>query len=211
MTFLDLSSEHITANDVDMETVLVDGNEALRIVLSNPDFVSQEPTVFDEPTYATINNINFHNGTIEVQVMSRLIPGAPAYVRGFIGLAFRISENNTNYESFYIRPTNSRFPLQLRRNRSAQYYAYPDYKFDRLRREEPEMYETYVNLELDKWIDLKIEVKDNTAKFYVNNAEQPTLLVNDLKLGANHQGKIGLWVDVGTEGFFRNLKITCED
>jgi hypothetical protein len=31
--------------------------------------------------------------------------------------------------------------------------------------------------------------------------------VNDLKHGANNTGSIGLWVDIGTEGFFRDFKI----
>jgi hypothetical protein len=34
------------------------------------------------------------------------------------------------------------------------------------------------------------------------------LIVNDLKHGANASGAIALWVDVGTEGYFKDLKIT---
>lgn len=61
---------------------------------------------------------------------------------------------------------------------------------------------------LDEWITLKIEVEDGRAKLYLNDNEQPVMLVNDLKLGENASGGIGLWVDVGTEGFFKNLKVT---
>jgi hypothetical protein len=32
--------------------------------------------------------------------------------------------------------------------------------------------------------------------------------VNDLKLGDNVSGAIGLWVDIGTEGYFKDIKIT---
>jgi hypothetical protein len=35
----------------------------------------------------------------------------------------------------------------------------------------------------------------------------PVLLVKDLKLGEDTEGGIGLWVEIGTEGFFKDLKI----
>jgi len=41
----------------------------------------------------------------------------------------------------------------------------------------------------------------------VNDNKQPSLIVNDLKYGTNSPGAIGLWVDVGTEGFFSDLKV----
>jgi hypothetical protein len=60
---------------------------------------------------------------------------------------------------------------------------------------------------LDEWINLKIEVQGDKAKLYLNESSQPVLVVNDLKHGADHSGGIGLWVDVGTEGFFTDLRI----
>jgi hypothetical protein len=60
---------------------------------------------FDEPTFVKIRDVDFQNGTIEVKVLSRLIPNAPDWARGFIGLAFRIDDKNTAFESIYIRPT----------------------------------------------------------------------------------------------------------
>jgi hypothetical protein len=33
------------------------------------------------------------------------------------------------------------------------------------------------------------------------------LIVNDLKHGADLSGAIGLWVEVGTEGYFADLKV----
>jgi len=111
------------------------------------------------------------------------------------------------YESIYIRPTNGRADDQVRRNHSIQYYSYPDYKFDRLRKESPERYEAYADMELDKWITLRIEVKGAQAKLFLNNNEQPSLVVNDLKHGANTAGAIALWVETGTEGYFRDLKV----
>ena len=161
----------------------------------------------DEPTFVKINGIDFKNGTIEVKVLSRLLKNAPEFARGFIGVAFRINDSNTKYESIYLRPINARVDDQLRRNHSIQYYSYPDYKFDRLRKESPEKYESYADMEMNKWITMRIEVKDSIAKLYLNNNKQPSLIINDLKHGADLSGTLGLWVDIGTEGFFKDLKI----
>jgi hypothetical protein len=161
----------------------------------------------DEPTFVKVKGIDFKNGTIEVKVLSRLLKDAPDFARGFIGIAFRINDSNTKYESIYIRPVNARVDNQMRRNHSIQYYSYPDYKFDRLRAASPERYESYADMEMNKWITIRIEVKDTQAKLFLDNRKQPSLIVNDLKHGADVSGAIGLWVDVGTEGFFSDLRI----
>ena len=159
----------------------------------------------DEPTFVKIKGINFKNGTIEVKVLSRLLKDAPAFARGFIGIAFRINDSNTKFESIYIRPVNARVDDQVRRNHSIQYYSYPDYKFDRLRRESPEKYESYSDMEMNKWITMRIEVKDAQAKLFLDSNKQPSLIVNDLKYGADLSGGMGLWVETGTEGFFSDI------
>lgn len=171
--------------------------------------VTKDPAIkaVDEATFVKLAGTDFRNGTIEVEVLSRLLPDAPALARGFIGVAFRINAANTRFESIYVRPTNGRADDQLRRNRATQYFSYPDFKFDRLRKEAPGVYESYVDLTLNAWIKLKIVVQEDKAKLYVNGAEQPVLIVNDLKHGANAAGAIGLWVDVGTEGYFSNLRV----
>jgi len=96
----------------------------------------------------------------------------------------------------------------VRRNHSIQYYSYPDYKFDRLRKESAEKYESYSDMEMNKWITMTIEVKDAQAKLFLNNNTQPSLIVNDLKHGIDNSGAIGLWIDIGTIGYFKDLKIT---
>jgi hypothetical protein len=161
----------------------------------------------DEPSFIKIKGVNFHNGVIEVKVLSKLLKNAPDFARGFIGIAFRINDSNTKYESIYIRPVNARVDDQVRRNHSVQYYSYPDYKFDRLRKESPERYEAYADMEMNKWITIRIEVKGANAKLFLNNNAQPSLVVNDLKLGADFSGAVGLWVEIGTEGYFSDLRI----
>jgi len=93
------------------------------------------------------------------------LPDAPEFARGFLGIAFCIDENNEHFESLYIRPTNGRDENQLRRNRSTQYFSYPDYKFDRFRTESPGEYESYADMGLDECIDLKIKVAGEHASF----------------------------------------------
>lgn len=155
-----------------------------------------------------MKNIDFSNGVIEVKVLSRLLKTAPEFARGFIGIAFRVNDSNTRYESIYLRPTNARANDQVRRNHTIQYYAYPDYKFDRLRKESPERDESYADMELNQWITLRIELKGKEAKLFLNNNKQPSLVVNDLKHGGGTSGSIALWVDVGTEGYFTDLRIS---
>ena len=177
------------------------GKEAVKII---KDSSVRE---FDGPTFAKLNGVEFKNGTIEVKVLSRLLPNAPEQARGFIGIAFRINDSNSKFEAIYVRPTNGRANDQLRRNHSIQYFSFPDFKFERLRNEFPGQYESYADMGLNEWIKLKIIVKDSQAKLFINDNKQPCLIVNDLKHGANSSGAIGLWVDIGTEGFFSDLKI----
>jgi hypothetical protein len=164
-------------------------------------------TLNDEPTFVKIKGVNFKNGIIEVKVLSRLLKNAPDFARGFIGVAFRINDSITKFECIYLRPVNARVDDQVRRNHSIQYYSYPEYKFDRFRKEAPEKYEAYTDMEMNKWITMRIEVKDAQAKLFINNNHQPSLIVNDLKHGANASGSIGFWVETGTEGYFKDLKI----
>ena len=204
---LTAQSIKVTKNTVEPVNVLMkiektDGRDVVRII---KDSSIRE---FDEPTFVRIKGVNFKNGIIEVKVLSKLLKEAPDFARGFIGVAFRINEDNSRFESIYIRPTNARSDDQVRRNHSIQYYAYPDYKFDRLRKEAPERYESYTDMEMNKWITMRIAVKDSKAKLFIGENKEPSLIVNDLKNGASASGAIGLWVDIGTEGFFTGLKIT---
>lgn len=162
----------------------------------------------DEPTFVKVKGIDFQDGTIEVSVLSKLRPDAPEYARGFIGLAFRINASNSKFECIYIRPTNGRAGDQVRRNHSIQYFSYPDYKFGKLRKEFPEKYESYADMGLNEWIKMKVVVKGVHAKLYLNDNKEPSLIVNDLKLGPDQSGSLGLFVDIGTEGYFTDLKIS---
>ena len=49
-------------------------------------------------------------------------------------------------------------------------------------------------------------VAGTTASLCVNGADQPCLIVNDLKLGDTH-GQVTLWTGSNTEGYFSNLMV----
>lgn len=195
---------HVKASVVQMN-----GEDVLRVerdLESLPFDNKRMIETVDEPTFVKLSDLNLENGIVEVKILSRLLPTAPPFARGFIGLAFRINDDNSAYESIYIRPTNGRAEDQFRRNHSVQYYAYPDYKFDRLRAESKGEYETYADIGLNEWITVRIEFSGKSAKLYLNDQTSPAFIVNEM-LGSTATGSIGLWVDIGTEGFFKDLKI----
>jgi len=164
------------------------------------------PDAANASSYAVIKAALFRDGTIEVDLAGQPAAGANSTARGFIGIAFRL-QGDGSYEYIYLRPTNGRAEDQVRRNHSTQYSSYPDFDFARSRREAPERYESYVDLEPGIWTKYKIEVEGRKARLYVHGTEQPCLVINDLKLEPR-EGGVALWVGPGAEGYFSNLKIT---
>ncbi len=193
----------VTPRNVTVSAVRYGGGDALEVRLTGP---YRGP---DEDTFAFVPGLDFHDGTIEVDVAGSLLPTALPGARGFIGIAFRIDAagGGFSHEGFYIRPANGRAEDQVRRNHSTQYFSYPGYDFDRLRREAPDRYESYADVVPDEWVHLRIEVSGAAARLYVGAATQPVLIVNDLKHGPDAHGTVGLWVDNGTNGHFRNLSV----
>ena len=167
--------------------------------------VKATPGAANASSYAVLKDVLFRDGTIEVELAGEPAAGAGAGARGFIGIAFRL-QGDGSYEYIYLRPTNGRADDQVRRNHSTQYSSHPNFDFAKLRQEAPEKYESYVDLQPGVWTRYKIEVEGRKARLYVHGAEQPCLIVNDLKLEPR-EGGVALWVGPGTEGYFSNLKI----
>ncbi len=157
---------------------------------------------------AIVDGVEFSNGTIELELAGSPAPGAQGGARGFVGVAFRLNDDNEAYDCFYLRPTNGRADDQERRNHTAQYVSHPDWTWYRFRGETPSKYETYADIAPNEWIKVKITVDGEKARLYVNGVTQPTLVINDVKSGANASGEVALWIEVSTIGRFRNLKIT---
>jgi hypothetical protein len=157
-------------------------------------------------TLATLNDLEFGNGTIEGEIAGVPAPDAPEGARGFVGIAFRVQPDLRTYDAFYLRPTNGRADDQVRRNHSTQYSAHPDFSFAVSRQQAPEKYESYVDLEPGVWTRYRITVEGTKARLFVHGAAEPCLIVNDLKLG-DSSGGVALWIGPGTEGYFTGLKI----
>lgn len=197
-------------SNVTASVVKFNGKEVLKVerdLKSLPFDTNNLSKTVDEPTFVKVKNLDVSNGTVEVKVLSRIQNPSPFQgAQGFIGIAFRVNPENSRYESIYLRPGVGRSDSQFARNHTVQYYAYPDYKFDRLRNESKGEFETYANIGLNEWITMRIEFKDKKATLYLNNQKYPSFIVNELK-GNGMSGSIGLWVDIGTVGYFRDLKI----
>lgn len=151
---------------------------------------------------------DFKNGTIEIEMAGSPNTNAGQAARGFVGLAFRVQRGRpVKYECFYLRPTNGRADDQERRNHAVQYISHPLYTWMKLRKESPSKYESYTDLVSGRWTKVKIVVSNLTARLYVDDAEQPCLIVTDLKKG-DSSGPIALWQNSSTIAHFRNLTIT---
>jgi len=192
------------------EPATLDGKRGLRVTETMPAQSSQQPQAQRTTGEAlvVIEGVEFANGIIEAEIAGVPAPGAPETARGFVGIVFRLQDDMRTFETIYLRPTNGRAEDQERRNHAVQYASNPDWPFSRTRKETPSKYETYVDLAPNSWTKVKIEVRGAEARLYVHGQEQPTLIVNDLKLGAQAKGAVALAAGINSVSHFRNLTIT---
>jgi len=188
---------------VNVEPATLDGKKGVRVSAAAAE--TQE-----EDDLAIIDEIDFANGTIEAEIAGQPAPGAGEGARGFVGIAFRVRTEGA-FDGFYLRPTNGRADDQERRNHAVQYISHPEWPWSRLRKETPGRYESYVDLVAGEWTKIKIDVRGDKARLYVHGAEQPTLIVNDVKSGGSATGKVALWVGSETVAHFRDLTVTRRD
>jgi hypothetical protein len=196
-------TQSVTANPTTMG-----GRQALCITMTD-ETSKGEPNVdfIDMPTFLMIPG-DFKNGTISVDLFSKLRDDAPAYARGFAGLAYRISNSGDVFEAVYLRPLNGlkTKPESPRDKRAVQYFAYPDWRFERLRQEYPDgRFEAGADIGPAEWINLTLEIDEIHLTVFVDGAECMSL---DKTKAEVTTGNIGLFVDIGTEAFFSDLRIT---
>jgi hypothetical protein len=189
---------------VKADIAMFNGRRAVHMLNDDSTMGSSGPSGGE--SLAIVKASDFDDGTIEVDVVGMPRQGSNSQSRGFVGIAFRIQGDVEKFENFYLRFTNGRADDQLRRNHTAQYSSFPDFPWSRLRQENPGVYESYVDIEEKSWTKVKVVIVGTKAKLYVNRAEQPCLIVNDLKLGQGH-GRVALWTGSDTEAYFSNLRI----
>jgi hypothetical protein len=197
-TFQTLDGVKVVHGEADLTTYR--GRRAVHLV---PAADHQTPA---DSVSAILGDSDFTNGTIDAEVAGAPRAAAPGDSRGFIGISFRVQQDERRYENLYLRPTNGRAEDQLRRNHSVQYTSEPDFPWPRLREESAGTYESYVDLEPGAWTAMRIVVSGRRAELYVNGATQPCLIVNDLKLGDTH-GRVALWAHSSTDAYFSHVAI----
>ena len=120
------------------------GHKAIRLI-DEPAAEPRTPSPGGGEALAILTPTDFEDGTIEAEIAGAPRPGASEGARGFIGIAFRVQDDGSRFECFYLRPTNGRADDQLRRNHATQYISHPDFPWERLRKENPGVYESYVD------------------------------------------------------------------
>ena len=155
-----------------------------------------------DPGTVFVTDLTFRNGTIEADLIGPIDPDD----RTFVGLAFRIDPKNTKeHELIYFRPFNSGTE---RHHHTVQYVATETiYDWPYLRKNFPGVYEAGANIANNVWFHARLEIDGTTVQVFVNDGQEPVLVVKDLKLG-DRSGLVGFW---GYPGAFANLKVTSKD
>lgn len=150
---------------------------------------------------AYLEGVEFTDGAIEIDIRGKDVQG-----QSFVGVAFHGLDEKT-YDAIYFRPFNFKTEDQARRLRAVQYISHPTYTWNKLRTEQPGKYEQPVNPVPDPngWFHARIVVASPKVSVFVNDANEPCLVVN--QLSERKKGLVGLWVGNTSGGDFANIKI----
>ena len=149
-----------------------------------------------------LEGFQFSNGVIELD-----LKGKDVLQRSFLGVVFHGVDEKT-YEAVYFRPFNFKSSDPVRRVHAVQYVSHPVYTWQKLRGEHSGVYEKAVDPVPDPngWFHARIVVQKPKVSVYVNDATQPSLVVD--ALSDRQGGWIGLFVGNGSGGAFANLRVT---
>ena len=151
---------------------------------------------------AWLEGFQFSNGVLELD-----LKGKNVFQRSFIGVAFHGVDEKT-YEAVYFRPFNFKSTEPERRVHAVQYVSHPAHPWQKLRSEHSGVYEKAVDPapDPDGWFHARIVVAKPKVSVFVDDARQPSLVVE--ALSERQGGWIGLFVGNGSGGAFANLKVT---
>lgn len=107
-----------------------------------------------------------------------------------------------------FRPFNFTSDDPVRRGHGVPYISHPVYTWSKLRTAFPARYEQPVPpaLDPDAWFRARVVVRHDTVRVFVNDADAPSLVVEQLSDRAG--GWVGLWVGSGSGGDCAHLRIT---
>lgn len=146
------------------------------------------------------NGMAFASGTIEVD-----LKGKNVRQNSFLGVAFNVVDEKT-FEAVYFRPFNFKADDPFRK-RAVQYIAWPANTWEQLRKNRPEQFENAVIPvpDPDAWFHASVEVNDTHVRVFVDDAKEPSLVVERLSKGGVRR-PAGLFVD-SADGFYANLRL----
>ncbi len=154
---------------------------------------------------ALVPGLDFHDGLIQVSLACRaLSPALEASCRA--GIAFRVSAEKT-FECVSLQPGNSRCLNQERRNRTLQYQSLPHFPAEVLNTGSPCRWSAHADCPPNVWLSLRLEVCAGDARLYLNGSDQPTLVIDDLKLAPGVGTGVGLWIAKGAEVFVSDIHV----
>jgi 3-keto-disaccharide hydrolase len=150
---------------------------------------------------AYIEGVEFADGALEIDIR-----GKDVQQQSFVGVVFHGLDEKT-YDAVYFRPFNFKAEDPARRLRAVQYVSHPTYTWQKLRTEQPGKYEKPVNPVPDPngWFHARIVVASPKVSVFVNDAKEPSLVVE--QLSDRKKGLVGLWVGNTSGGDFANFKI----
>jgi hypothetical protein len=156
-----------------------------------------------DDTVIVLDKTEFTNGVIEFDALGQSAPPQS----NFLGVAFRVVDEKT-HDAVYFRPFNFRAEDAERKIHAVQYISHPNHGWQVLRKEKPGQYEKPIvpAPDGDAWFHARIVVAKPKVSVFVNDAKEPSLVVEELS--DRKGGGIGLWVGPGQGGHLANLKIT---
>lgn len=150
-----------------------------------------------------LDGFDFKEGIIEFDAKGKSAPPQSS----FVGVAFRIVDAKT-HDAVYFRPFNFRAADPEKKSHAVQYVSEPAWPWQKLRTEKPGQFEKALDPapDGDAWFHAKIVVEKRQVKVFVNGADAPSLIVNELSERTG--GSVGLWCN--GYGVIANLKITAK-
>ncbi|MFH2003099.1 MAG: hypothetical protein ABIK28_25765 [Planctomycetota bacterium] len=146
--------------------------------------------------FACLDGVEFENGVIEMDVA---VDGS----RSYPGLVFRMQSEET-YERFYIRPHRAGlYPDALQ-------YTPVFHGDSPWQLYSGEGYTAGANLPVGRWFHLKMEIKGNQARVFVDGDGQPALEIHDLKHGTS-RGTIGVYGPPDQSAFFSDFRYAVDE
>ena len=158
-----------------------------------------DPAVGSHIGLALLRNVKFSEGTLEIDLRG----GGPQEA-SFLGVAFGAADAKT-FEAVYFRPFRFADEDPEARGHAVQYVAWPEYTWEKLRRDKPSVYEAAIDPVPDPagWFHVRIDVTKHKVSVSIDGSTHPCLIVDRL---GHREGEVGLWVD-SMPGAFRNLRI----